>query len=76
MTKTDLAVKPTAADFTPPAKPIEVDPLHTEQQAAGPTLRTVFVRLPEGATADALKEPGLWRRLQAAGGKKVLRRLD
>jgi hypothetical protein len=42
----------------------EVDPSFVKVNTEGFAWRDILVRLPDGAIADDLKEPGLWRRVQ------------
>jgi hypothetical protein len=54
---------------------VEVDPSFVTINAEGFAFRSVFVRLPEGAIGDDLKNPEIWRRVQNHPGK-ALRRHD
>lgn len=47
-----------------PAKPIEVKPDRVKINEAHQAWRTVLVRMPEGAIADDLRTPGIWRLVQ------------
>ena len=51
-----------------------IDPAAAILDGAGHAYRSWFVRLPQGAIADDLKEPGLFRKLQQGG--KALKKHD
>ncbi|WP_442577907.1 hypothetical protein ACSBOB_20385 [Mesorhizobium sp. ASY16-5R] len=48
-------------------EPLAIDPARVTLDHGGFARRHYFVRLPEGAIADDLKEPGLWRKVQRGG---------
>jgi hypothetical protein len=64
---TTTTLKPTTAE-KPKAeletKPMEVDPKRVQVNDSGQAWRSVFVRLPEGATMEELRNPKFWRRNQ------------
>ncbi|MGM0583383.1 MAG: hypothetical protein ACQEUZ_01865 [Pseudomonadota bacterium] len=43
---------------------IVVDPHNVKQEQAGRCTRSWFVRLPEAATADDVKDPAIWSKVQ------------
>jgi hypothetical protein len=51
-----------------------IDPANVILNAEGFAFRSIFVRLPRGLAADDLKEPAIWRRVQASPAR--LRELD
>ncbi|RWK49423.1 MAG: hypothetical protein EOR47_14190 [Mesorhizobium sp.] len=44
----------------------EIDPARVQVQAAGQITREYFVRCPAGMVADDMKEPSIWRKVQAS----------
>jgi hypothetical protein len=67
-----------AAKLTAPvpeqaATAFEVNPKSVVLNSNGFGWRDFLIRLPEGATADCLKEPSLWRRVQQAKGISLKR---
>jgi hypothetical protein len=69
------AAKTTEADTATPENSVTVHPLSVTINVDGFAYRDIFVRLPEGATADCLKSPDIWKRVQSAKAKS-LRALD
>ena len=64
---------------TPPeavdsADPPTIDPANVTLNAEGFAFRSIFVRLPQGLAADDLKQPAIWRLVQASPAR--LRELD
>jgi hypothetical protein len=58
-----------------PQSPVPaIDPRHVFVDHNGHCSRNLFVRLPAGFTADHLKEPSAWRRVQA--GEKAVKKFD
>ena len=62
----DAAQPATAARLAP-----QVDPANVTLDFNGQVRRAFFVRLPQGFTADDLKETTAWRRVQAAMAKSL-----
>lgn len=53
----------------------EIDPNNVTLEVAKAVTREFFIRLPEGTIGDDLKEPALWRKVQA-NPNKALRKFD
>src|ERR1041385_4670073 len=67
--KSNVATKPEES-IAPPRAP-KIDPALVQLDAAGQATRSWFVRLPEGAIADDLKEPSIWARVQQVTAKAL-----
>ncbi|MER9936142.1 hypothetical protein [Mesorhizobium sp. M0088] len=52
----------------------EIDPARVQVQAAGQVWREYFVRAPQDFVADDLKEPAIWKKVQA--GRFGLKKFD
>ena len=68
-------VTKTKAKPAPEVEVPEIDPNRVTESHAGFAWRDVLVRMPEGATQDDLRNPKIWRRVQARRGH-ALRKLD
>lgn len=71
---TNVSTKSTAG--APAARTVpEIDPQLAQWNSGGFVIREMVARLPVDATAEHLKEPGLWRRVQM-DRNRALRKLD
>ena len=69
-----MAVTTKGEKFAGPAisaEPLAVGIQDLHEQHAGVQWREYLVRLPHGATADDLREPSLWRKVQARPGTSL-----
>ncbi|RWB77485.1 MAG: hypothetical protein EOQ50_05355 [Mesorhizobium sp.] len=73
MAKTEL----NANDLKPAARlaPV-IDPARVELQHSGQVWREYLVRCPADMVSDDLKEPSIWKKLQASGSRNALKKFD
>ncbi|RVD30527.1 hypothetical protein [Mesorhizobium sp. M4B.F.Ca.ET.017.02.2.1] len=73
MAKTEL----NAADLKPASRlaPV-IDPARVTLHANGQVWREYMIRCPADMVSDDLKEPGIWRKLQASGSRNSLKKFD